>query len=192
MRKIILTEWISLDGFVCGPNNDMGFVGQFFDETMGQYESNFLDSGDTVMLGRVTYDSFAGAWPDRETDPKLAEGERDYAKRLNAKKKIVFSRKMEKAEWNNSEVWKEIDPEKIQALKNSEGGDILIYGSASIVQQLTNLGLIDGYQLLMHPIVLGDGKPLFKDIKEKKTLKLIESKPFPSGVVLLKYSSSMD
>lgn len=190
MRKIVLTEWITLDGFVSGPNNDMSFVGQFFDATMGQYESDFLDSGDTVMLGRVTYDSFAGAWPGRETDPNTSEEERDYAKRLNAKKKIVFSKSMEKADWNNSEVWKEIDPEKVKSLKESDGGDILIYGSSSIVQQMTNLGLIDEYQLLVHPIILGDGKPLFKDIKEKKTLKLIDSKPFPSGVVLLKYSSN--
>ena len=189
MRKIVLTEWITLDGYVAGPNNDMSFVGQFFDETMGQYESDFLDTGDTVMLGRVTYDSFAGAWPARETDPNTSEDERDYAKRLNAKKKIVFSKTMEKADWNNSEVWKEIDSEKIKALKESDGDDVLIYGSSSIVQQLTNLGLVDEYQLLIHPIVLGSGKPLFKDIKEKKTLKLIGSKSLPSGVILLQYSA---
>jgi dihydrofolate reductase len=94
---------------------------------------------------------------------------------------------LERAEWNNSEVLHEIDPQQIQQLKSEPGKDILIYGSASIVQQLTSLGLIDEYQLLVHPVVLGAGKALFKDIQAKRSLKLLSTQTIGSAVVLLTY-----
>src|ERR1700681_380122 len=105
--------------------------------------------------------------PDK---PDVSEGEKDYARMLNAMRKIVFSRTVARAEWHNSQVFSEIDAEQINKLKEEDGKDILIYGSASIVQQLTNLGLIDEYQILVLPAILGGGKPLFKDIKPKRTL----------------------
>lgn len=192
MRKIILTEWVTLDGFTAGPNNDMGFVGESFNDEMGKYEYDIVSSADTLILGRVTYDSFAGAWPAREKDPATSEGERVYAKMLNSMRKIVFSKTLKKADWNNSILYKEINPKEIAKVKREKGKNILIYGSASIVQQLTNLRLIDEYQLLVHPVVLGAGKQLFKDIKEKRKLHLVSAKSFTSGVVLLTYSLRSD
>ena len=156
MRKLTVTEWMSLDGYVSGPNNDMGFVGESFNDEMGVYEDSFLRSGDLLLLGHTTYDSFYGAWPEREQN-STEPGEKEYAKYLNAMKKIVYSKTMDKAEWTNTQVRKEIDPDEIKQWKATEGKNIIIYGSATLVQKLTNLGLIDEYQIVLMPTVLGDG-----------------------------------
>jgi dihydrofolate reductase len=184
MRKIVLTEWVSLDGYTAGPDNDMSFVGESFDEDMGTYQGTIIDSGDTLILGRVTYESFAGAWPQRADDPQTSEPERDYARKLNAMRKIVFSKSLKSADWNKSELLRDIDAEQIRKLKQEDGKDILIYGSASIVQGLSKLGLIDEYQLLVHPVYLGGGKRLLDD---KQKLKLVSARQFRSGVMLLIY-----
>ncbi len=110
-----------------------------------------------------------------------------YARKLNAMRKVVVSRTLESAEWNNSTLLREVTPADIEQLKQEPGRDIVIYGSASVVRILTNLGLIDEYQLLVHPVILGGGKPLFQDIKERVRLKLASAKTHPSGVVLLTY-----
>ncbi|GHO46857.1 dihydrofolate reductase family protein [Ktedonospora formicarum] len=185
MRKIIVTMWISLDGFISGPNNDMSFVGEFYDEAMGRYETDIVSAADTLLLGRETYQSFAGAWPHVPNNPNASQGEIEYANIVNAMHKIVFSRTLESADWNSSKLEREIVATEIEKLKNEEGRDILIYGSASIVQALTRLGLIDEYQLLIHPVVLGSGKSLFGDNKVK--LKLSNTKTHPSGVVIHYY-----
>ena len=187
MRKLVLTEWVSLDGYTAGPDNDMSFVGESFNDEMGQYEDDIVNTGDTLVLGRVTYESFAGSWPHVPDKPDVSEGEKAYARKLNSMRKIVFSRSLPSAEWNNSVLLREIDPEAVKQWKQEDGKDMLIYGSASIVQQLTNLGLIDEYQLLVHPVVLGGGKPLLENITDKHRLKLVSARPFSSGVVLLTY-----
>lgn len=187
MRKLVLTEWISLDGYTSGPNNDMSFVGESFNDEMGKYEDDVVNTADTLVLGRVTYESFAGSWPYVPDKPGVSEGEKAYALKLNAMRKIVFSRTLKSADWNNSVLSRDIDPEAIKQWKQEDGKDMLIYGSASLVHQLTNLGLIDEYQLLVHPVVLGGGTPLLKDIADKHRLKLVSAKPFSSGVVLLTY-----
>jgi dihydrofolate reductase len=185
MRKIVLTEWVSLDGYTSGPDNDMSYVGQYFNDEMGVYEDAIVSSADTLLLGRVTYESFAGSWPHVPDNPNSSEGEKTYARKLNAMRKVVLSRTLGSADWNNSELWREIDVDAVQKLKEEDGKDILIYGSATIVQQLTSLGLIDEYQVLVHPVVLGGGKSLFENAKAG--LKLVSAKPFSSGVVLLTY-----
>ena len=187
MRKLVLTEWVSLDGYTAGPDNDMSFVGESFDMEMGQYEDEIVNTGDTLMLGRVTYESFAGSWPSVPDKPDVSEGEKAYARKLNSMRKIVFSRTLASADWQNSVLQREIDPEAIKQWKQEDGKDMLIYGSASIVQQLTNLGLIDEYQILVHPVVLGGGKPLFASVADKQRLQLVSAKAFSSGVVLLTY-----
>jgi dihydrofolate reductase len=187
MRKLVLTEWTSLDGYTAGPNNDMSFVGESFNDEMSQYEDDIVDTADTLVLGRVTYESFAGSWPHVPDKPDVSEGEKAYARKLNSMRKIVFSRTLRTADWNNSVLLHDIDPDAIKRWKQEDGKDMLIYGSASIVQQLTNLGLIDEYQLLVHPVVLGGGKPLLKNIADKHPLTFVSAKPFSSGVVLLTY-----
>lgn len=187
MRKIITTTWVTLDGFIAGPNGEMDWVGESFDEAMGIYEDDLVNSADTLLLGRVTYQSFAGSWPYVPDNPHASEGEKIYARKLNAMRKVVFSRTLESAEWNNSTLRKEVVPEEIEAMKREPGRDIVIYGSASLVQTLTNLGLIDEYQILVLPVILGGGKPLFQDIKDRVKLKLVNTKTHPSGVVVLYY-----
>jgi dihydrofolate reductase len=187
MRRLVLTEWISLDGYTTGSDNDMSFVGESFNDEMGQYEDDIVNTADTLVLGRVTYESFAGSWPHVPDKSDASEGEKAYARKLNSMRKIVFSRTLDKADWNNSVLLREIDPEAIKRWKQEDGKDMLIYGSASIVQQLTNLGLIDEYQLLVHPVVLSGGKSLLEDVGDKHRLKLVSSRPFRSGVVLLIY-----
>jgi dihydrofolate reductase len=187
MRKIVLTEWVTLDGYTTGPNDDMSFVGESFNEEMGKYEDDIVTSGDTLILGRVTYQSFAGSWPYVPDKPDVGDAEKAYARKLNAMRKIVFSKTLQQVEWNNSELFPDIDADMIKRLKQEEGKNILVYGSASIVQQLSSLGLIDEYQLLVHPVLLGAGKALFK---EKLKLKLVSAKPFTSGVVLLTYQQA--
>lgn len=187
MRKIIVTMWVSLDGFISGPNNEMDWITKIYDEEMGQYEGNIVKTVDTLLLGRLTYQSFAGAWPHVPDSPTASEGEKEYARQLNAMRKIVISRTLDKAEWNNSRLVKDNVAEEVAKLKAEPGKDILIYGSASIVQLLTPLHLIDEYQLLIHPVVLGNGKPLFKDIRDRVNLKLINTKTNSAGVVFLTY-----
>jgi dihydrofolate reductase len=184
MRKIVLTEWLTLDGYTAGPENDMNFVAEAFDEDMGAYEGSIVETGDTLVLGRVTYESFAGAWPARAEDPRTSEPEREYARKLNAMRKIVFSKSLKSADWGDSLLLRDIDADQIRAFKQEPGKDMLIYGSASIVQQLSSLGLIDEYQLLVHPLFHGGGKKLLED---KTKLKLVSTRQFKSGVLLLTY-----
>lgn len=185
MRKIITTTWISLDGFIAGPNGEMDWV--MVEEEMGKYEGNIVNSADTLLMGRVTYQSFAGSWPHVPDNPAVSPEEKEYARKLNAMRKIVFSKSLPAAEWNNSTLLREIVPEEITKLKHEPGRDILIYGSASLVRTLTNYGLIDEYQILVHPVILGGGKPLFQDILQRQKLHLVKTQSFPSGVIGLYY-----
>lgn len=186
-RKIITTTWVTLDGYMAEPGGGMAFVGESFDAAMGQYQFDFVKSADTLLLGRTTYQSFAGSWPYVPDKPDADPGEVAYAKMLNAMRKIVFSRTLTSVEWNNSQLRPEIDPVEITRLKQQPGSNIIIYGSASIVQALTNLDLIDEYQVLIHPVILGNGKPLFSSISHATKLKLVENRAHPSGVVVLIY-----
>ncbi|GHO79432.1 hypothetical protein KSD_72030 [Ktedonobacter sp. SOSP1-85] len=187
MRKIISTTWITLDGFIAGANGEMDWVGEVYDQAMGKYEDDLVSSADMLLFGRVTYQSFAGSWPYVPDNPQASEGEKEYARKLNAMHKIVFSRTLPTAEWNNSRLVKEVIPEEIEHLKQEPGRDMLIYGSASLVSTLTDLGLIDEYQLLVHPVILGGGKALFQNLKDRVKLKLVNSKTHPSGVMVLSY-----
>ena len=185
MRKIIVTMWVTLDGYISGPNDDMSWVR--VDDAVGAYEYDLVSAADTLILGRVTYQSFAGAWPYVPDNPAASEGEKEYARKLNSMRKVVFSRTLETVEWHNSTLRREISPDDVVALKQESGKNIVIYGSASIIQALTVRRLIDEYQLLVHPIVLGGGKRLFREGGERAELRLVGTKTFGSGVVRLSY-----
>ena len=187
MRNVIVTMWVTLDGFVAGTNGEMDWVGSHYDEAMGKYEDDIVSAADTLILGRVTYQSFAGSWPHVPENPSASKGEIEYAHKLNAMHKIVFSRTLDAVEWNNSTLFKDLIPEEIKKLKQEPGKDILIYGSVSIIQTLTNLGFVDEYQLLVHPVILGGGKPLFANIQDRVNLKLVKSDVTGAGIVRLYY-----
>ena len=185
MRKILVTEWVSLDGFTAGANGEMDWITA--GEDNGEYQNEVVTQADTLLLGRTTYESFAGAWPQRAKDPNTDPGERAFAQRFCDMRKVVISQSLPTVEWEHSTLLREIDPAKILKLKQEPGKDIAIYGSASIVRALTDLGLIDEYQLTVHPVALGSGKALFGDIQRRANLKLIKNKVLPSGVVRLYY-----
>ncbi len=183
MRKVIASTFVTLDGFIVGPNEDISWVTDNFNEEMGKYASDLMNSMDTILLGRVTYEVMINFWPAATED--TAPG----ADKMNTTPKIVFSKTLDKAEWgkwNNARVVKDNIAEEIAKLKQQPGKNMVIYGSANLVQGFTQLGLIDEYQLLVHPVVLGSGKRLFRD-GSHATLKLIETEAFSSGVVLLRY-----
>src|SRR5881396_3041386 len=117
MRNIITTTWVSLDGYIAGPNGEMDWVAENYDDAMATYENEIVSQADTLLLGRVTYQSFAGAWPHVPDNPAASKGEKEYARKLDRMRKIVFSRTLETVEWNNSTLLHEISPDDIVAVK---------------------------------------------------------------------------
>jgi dihydrofolate reductase len=187
VRKIVTTHWTSLDGFIAGPEGEMDFVGRFYDEAMGAYETELVRGADTLLLGRVTYDSFAGSWPHVPDRPGVSAGEREYALLLNGMRKVLVSTTVTDAGWEHTDVLRRVDRDEIQALKAEPGADIVVYGSASLVRQLTELELVDEYHVLVHPVALGRGTPLFGGLETPSWLALEGVTPHPSGVVRLVY-----
>ena len=182
MRKVIASVFVTLDGYVVGPNEDMSWVLNNFNEDMAQYEGRLMDSIDTILLGRVTYDIMTNFWPTHPEEPG--------ADNMNATPKIVFSTTLDKAEWgkwNNARLVKDHVAEEIAKLKQLPGKNMVIYGSANLVQGFSRLGLIDEYHLLVHPLVLGGGKRLFTDMTQPLNLKLLRTEAFKNGVVVLYY-----
>jgi dihydrofolate reductase len=173
--------FIALDGVVEAPDQ---WHFPYFNDEMGAAVDGQLGAADTILLGRKTYDSFAGAWPDRE-----AGGDEDaaFAKKLGDARKIVVSRQNLQFTWRNSEQIKSDLAEAVAALKNEPGGDIGMSGSVSVVRQLLAAGLLDELHLLVHPIAVGKGMRLF-DEGESISVKLLSSQTFQTGVLYLVYA----
>ena len=181
MRKIIVSNYITLDGFFAGPNGEFDWF--VWDEETAEYSKSLLKSIDTILFGRVTYELMAGYWPTASPpteDPVIIDA-------MNNLPKIVFSKTLDKVEWKNSRLVKENIAGEVATLKQQPGKDMVIYGSGGIVTTLTQLGLIDEYRIFVNPVVLGSGKPLFKGFKDRLNLKLLTTKTFNCGVVLLHY-----
>ncbi len=185
MRKIIVFNLVTVDGFFAGPKGEIDWHN--YDEEMGAYSVEQLKSLGALIFGKTTYEVMANYWPT----PDGIKGEPVVAGIMNSIPKIVFSKTLQEVKdgqvWKNVRVLHEINPEEIIKLKEQEGGDIAIFGSGEIVQQFTNLGLIDEYRLIVNPLVLGYGKALFKDVKDKLKLKLDKTRVFENGNVLLIY-----
>ena len=179
MRKIIVSNYVSLDGFFAGPNGEIDWF--VWDEETEAYAKELAASIDTILFGRVTYELMVGYWPTAATEDPI------ITKYMNNSPKIVFSRTLEKADWKNTRLLREIDPQEIRNLKEQPGKDLVIYGSGSIVSTLAQSGLIDDYRIFVNPVVLGNGKPLFVGLKERFKLNLLSTKTFRCGVVLLHY-----
>jgi dihydrofolate reductase len=176
MRKIIVSEFVSLDGVMEEPR----WTTPYWNDEIAKFKHDELFSIGALLLGRVTYQGFAAAWPGR-TD------EQGYADRMNNLPKYVVSTTLKKAEWNNSNLVKGNIAEQVSKLKQQPGQDILVFGSGTLVQTLMQHDLIDQYNLLVYPVVLGSGKHLFGDGAAKTSLKLTGTKTFGSGVVALVY-----
>jgi len=176
MRKVIASEYVSLDGVMEEPSWSM----PYWNEEIAKFKFDELFASDALLLGRVTYQGFAAAWPSR-TD------EQGFADRMNSLPKFVVSTTLEEVKWNNSRLIKDNIAAEVSRLKQQPGQNILIYGSGELVHTLMQHDLIDEYRLLVYPVVLGSGKPLFKGTAKPVTLKLLETKHYQTGVVLLSY-----
>jgi dihydrofolate reductase len=192
MRKLVVTQFVSLDGVMEGPGGENEALGPWtfkfergdegnkykFDETM---------ASDVLLLGRVTYEGFAAAWPERG-------GDGGFADKFNSMPKYVVSSTLTDPEWNNSHV---IDPanlvDEVNRIKSEGDGDINVAGSATLVQALIDEDLVDEYHLMLFPVVLGQGKKLFQDGRPTTTLKLTSQQPVgPDGVIVLEYVPARD
>jgi dihydrofolate reductase len=183
MRKITAGLFISLDGVVEDPQ-DWHFP--YFNDEMGAAVTGQLGAADTLLLGRKTYESFAGAWPDREMEGGEDAG---MAKSLGDARKIVVSNQDRRFTWRNSEQLKGNLIDAVTALKNEPGaGEIAMSGSVSVVRQLLAAGLIDELHLLVHPIAMRKGLRLFDEGESPIPLRLISSQPFATGVMHLVYT----
>ena len=180
MRKITAGMFTALDGVVEAPDQ---WHFPYFNDKMGAAVDGQLGAADAILLGRETYDSFAGAWPGREAD---GGEDAEFAKKLGDARKIVVSRQDLEFTWRNSELLRGDLVEAVAALKNEPGGDIGISGSVSVVRQLLAAGLLDELHLLVHPIVVGKGMRLF-DEGTPLPLKLLSSWTFETGVLHLVY-----
>ena len=173
MRKLVVTEFVSLDGVMEEPGWTMGF----WNDDIAAFKDSESRESDMLLLGRLTYEGFAKAWPDSKD-----EG----AAKINGMPKYVVTTTLDKADWNNSTIIKENVMDEIAKLKQQDGGSILVYGSGVLVDSLMEAELVDEYRLLIYPVVLGSGKRLFKDNRAAK-LKLASSKGFDNGVLALVY-----
>lgn len=187
MGRVVVTEFVSLDGVMEDPGGaeDFEHGGWTFKFDRGpdgnQFKLDEVLESDALLLGRVTYEGFAAAWPTVTDDVGFAD-------RMNGMPKFVASTTLDEADWSNSTVIKGDVAEEVTRLKQQPGGDILVAGSARLVHTLMRHDLVDEYRLMVFPVVLGSGKRLFPDAGGKTTLTLVESRPLgPDGVVLLTY-----
>ena len=174
---------ITLDGYFTDKNNDMSWAHENANEEWNKFTSENASGGGVLLFGRKTYDLMVSFWPTKmayDMMPEVAEG-------MNNLPKVVFSRTMDKAEWNNTKLVKDNIVEEVKQMKNEAGDNMVIMGSGSIVSQLTQARLIDEYQFVVHPIVLGSGRTLFEGVKERVSLKRTNSRAFGNGNVLLTY-----
>lgn len=189
MRKVILQEFVSLDGFAAGPRDDVAFVPKSTqgDRRFGDEQLKLIDSIDTILLGSVTYRMFSGYWPN-----VTSGDEKPFADKLNAIPKVVFSSSLDRAPWgpwSSARVVKSSAASEVAKLKQQPGKDMVLWGSISVAQALMHQGLIDEYRLVVCPVVLGGGRPLFRD-DDTLQMKLQEAKTFERGAVLLTYTST--
>jgi dihydrofolate reductase len=187
MSKVVVTEFVTLDGVIESPGGGEGFEhdGWSFEFEQGpegqQLKLDEVLEADALLLGRVTYQGFAAAWPSM-SDPA------GFADKMNSMPKYVVSTTLEKGEWSNSTLIKDNVAEEVSRLRQQPGGDILVAGSRTLVHTLMEHDLVDEYRLMVFPIVLGSGKRIFEDGSKKAALRLVQAKPVgPDGVVILTY-----
>jgi dihydrofolate reductase len=183
MRKIVLMMSVSLDGFFSGPDGELDW--QVVDEELHQHFNDWLIGAGAFLDGRVTYELMAGFWPTADADPDASPPMVQFAGIWREMPKIVFSRTLDRADWNATVV-SDVVPDDIVALKAQPGGD-LVLGGANLAATFMRHDLIDEYRIYVHPILLGQGRRLFTEPDITASLRLVETMTFGNGVVLLRY-----
>ena len=194
MRRIVMFNQLTADGYFAALDGNLDWVVP--DREFDKAVAAGLPATGTILFGRRTYELFQAFWPsavdDTGTAPDPHGGERSPEIRaigmfINQATKLVFSRTLNDVTWKNSRIIHELDPREIGAMKRQPGADMMIFGSGSIVSQLTQHGLIDEYQFVVCPVLLGSGRPLFHGVSKSSRLNLLETKQYPSGNVMLRY-----
>jgi dihydrofolate reductase len=183
MRKVILMMSISLDGFIEGPNREIDW--HKVDDELHTHFNEQLAGVGAFLNGRVTYELMAGFWPTADADPSSTGPMIEFARIWRDMPKIVFSRTLERTDWNTTIV-RDVVPEEIAELKSQPGGDMAL-GGADLAAEFMRHDLIDEFRLYVHPVVIGAGKPLFHPSDNRVDLQLVETRTFGNGVVLLRY-----
>jgi dihydrofolate reductase len=195
MRRIVTFNRVTADGYFADADGGLGWVVP--EEELDREAAGNLGGGDTILFGRRTYEMFESFWPHALDDsPTSADPHserrspeiRAMAEWINEAAKLVFSRTRQDVTWRNSRLYHELDPREIEALKSGPGKDIMIFGSGTIVSQLTQHGLIDEYQFVVSPVLIGSGRQLLSGAPTSLKLDLVEAKEYPSGNVKLRYA----
>ena len=186
MRNLLVFNSVTVDGYFTDKNGDMSWAHKQDDPEWNAFTAENAKSGGELLFGRVTYDLMASFWPTpaaAKMFPEVAEG-------MNKSPKVVFSRKMGQAPWNNTRVIKGDLAEEIRKLKEAPGDGLVLMGSGSIISQIALAGVIDEYQMVVNPLALGKGRTMFEGIKDQLNLTLASTRAFKNGNVLLTYKSS--
>ena len=183
MRRLNVFNQVSLDGYFVDANGDMSWAKEDNDEEFNAFTSENAKDGGELLFGRITYDLMASFWPTRQAYKMLP----DVAEQMNNLPKVVFSRTMDKPSWKNTRLIKGDLISEVRKLKQEAGQGLVIMGSGTIVSQLAMTHLIDEYQVVVIPVVLGSGRTMFDGIGEKLKLKLTRSRAFKNGKVFVCY-----
>ncbi len=184
MRKIILNLAITLDGFIEGPNAEMDWLVRDEESDFGDILNEILSDKDVIFYGRVSFDKWGNSQPDENASQKI----KDAYKLMNSKQKIVFS-KTKKDDNTNAIFINSNIKERVLEIKEQSGKNIWLYGGAKLATTFLNLDLIDEYRLVVHPVILGIGKPLFQNIEDRHKLILIDTKSYKSGIIMMTYQT---
>jgi dihydrofolate reductase len=189
MRKVVLLEHVSLDGFVAGPHGEMDWI-QVGDDALWDYVTALTADADAAIYGRVTYQMMESYWPTAADNPGATKHDLDHARWVNAATKLVFSRTLTSVSWQNTRLISDGIAEVIEAEKRQPGKNLLLIGSPGLAQSFMALGLIDEFRLNVNPVALGEGLPLFARRPERIGLTLAGVTTFASGVVGLCYEKA--
>jgi dihydrofolate reductase len=188
MRKLIVFSQVTLDGYFAAMNGDISWAHKNNQDTeWTEFVADNANGGGLLLFGRITYELMASYWPT----PQAIENDPIVAERMNSLPKVVFSRTLEQSSWSNTRLTKGDIADEIRQLKSEPGEDMAILGSGSVVSQLAQAGLIDEFQIVVNPVVLGKGRTMFDGVKEMLRLKLTKTRTFGNGNVLLCYEPMM-
>ncbi len=190
MRKLKLQIQITLDGYIAGPNGEMDLMVWNWDDELSRYVKDLTEPVDCIILGRKLAEGFIPHWAKvaaNSKDPEFTAG-----KKFTETHKVVFTKTLQKSNWDHTDLAKGDLVEEINTLKKQDGRDIIAYGGATFASALIKQGLVDEFHLFINPVVIGKGMTIFKKLDRKQNLKLVKSRSFDCGIVVLNYAPKRD
>jgi dihydrofolate reductase len=188
MTNLIVTMWTTLDGYVAGQDDTMDWLR--IDADLMDYETTLVQNAGTLLLGRITHTDFATYWPSvARGEIESDDASRRYARRLDELNKVVVSRSGDIAPWPKTRHLRDITAAEIDRVKADSNGDVIVYGSLSVIAALNDMDRIDEFHLVVHPVLLCEGKPLLSAEQRSTNLELIDCQQFSTGAVLMKYAT---